>query len=283
MRRRRRRRRIRQEVLMWHIPRWLALGIVALNPAGGPMRAQSRPSALAKAWQNPIGSVIDFPFDNSFGFGQDTGQRSIYTLDMRSVVPIQLRDGMRIVPRLVFPIQEVPFTNGSHFDLGDTRLEVLYAGGATSAQDGYALGIGPSFGFPTATNGALSSGKWEAGLAFTQVVSEGPWVVGAQLTQRWSYAGPASRRATAPFIGEPFVYYNFEEGWSLLSAPEIQADWLAAPNDGWTLPLGGGLAKTFGDHTQGFTASVAAYANTKRAAGAATWTLHARLSLLYPR
>ena len=268
---------------MLHVPRWLALAVVALAPALRSARAQSRPSALAKAWQNPIGSVIDVPFDNSFGFNQDTGQRSIYGLEMRSIVPIQLRDAMRLVPRLVFPFSEVPFTNGSHFDLGDTRLDVLYAGGATAAQDGFSLGIGPAFSIPTATNSALSSGKWEGGLSFAEVVSEGNWVIGAQLTQLWSFAGPASRRATAPFIGEPFLYCNFDDGWSLVSAPEIRADWHVAWNDGWTLPLGGGIAKTFGDHAQGFTASVTAYANALRAAGAPSWTLHARLSLLYPR
>ena len=267
---------------MWSVLRWSAIGLVALTPALHPARAQSRPSALAKAWQNPIGSVINVPFDNSFGFEQDSA-RSIYGLDIRGIVPIRFNDGNRLVPRVVLPFSEVPFTDGSHFDIGDTRVDVLYDGGCTAAHNGFSMGVGPALSIPTATNSALTSGKWEGGLSFAQVVSQGHWVLGAQVSQLWSFAGSSSHRATSPFIGEPFVYYNFDDGWSLLSAPEIRADWQVARNDGWTLPLGGGIAKTFGDHQQGVAASVSAYANSLRAAGAPSWTLHARLSLLYPR
>lgn len=267
---------------MLQVPRWLAIGLVVVIPALQPARAQSRPTALAKAWQNPIGSVINVPFDNSFGFEQDSA-RSIYALDVRGIVPIRFNDGNRLVPRILLPFSEVPFTDGSHFDIGDTRVDVLYAGGCTAAHDGFSIGLGPALSIPTATSSALTSGKWEAGLSFAQVASQGRWVLGAQLSQLWSFAGSSSHRTTSPFIAEPFLYFNFDEGWSLLSAPEIRADWQVARNDGWTLPLGGGIAKTFGDHQQGVAASVSAYANSVRAAGAPSWTLHARLSLLYPR
>ena len=262
--------------------RQVILAVVALALALAPARAQTRPTALAKAWQNPIGSVIAAPFDNSFSYGQDTAQNAIYALEVQGIVPIRFHDGMRLVPRLVSPFSEVPFTNGSHFDIGDSRLDVLYAGGVTDAHDGLAFGIGPAFSIPTATNPELSSGKWEAGLSLAQVASEGPWVAGVRLTQLWSIAGPASRPATAQFVGEPFVYYNFADGWSLVSAPEIRTDWRGSWRDNWTLPVGGGIAKTFSGVGQSFATTVAAYANTLRSAGAPTWAMHAELSLLYP-
>lgn len=268
---------------MLHAARWLALAVLALALALGCASAQTRPSALAKAWQNTIGSVIEAPFDNSFSYGLDTAQRSIYELELQAIVPIALKSGMRIVPRLVSPFSEVPFTNGSHFDIGDSRLDVLYAGGATDAHDGPAFGIGPAFSIPTATNPQLSSGKWEAGLSLAQVYADGSWVVGVRITQLASIAGPASRPATAKFFGEPFVYYNLDDGWSLVSAPEIEADWQVSWRHDWTLPLGGGVAKTFSGLGQSFATMIAAYANAIRSAGAPTWALHAQLSLLYPR
>jgi hypothetical protein len=74
-------------------------------------------------------------------------------------------------------------------------------------------------------------------LAFAQVINPGPWVIGLQIAQLWSFAGPDSRRATAPFIVEPTLNYNFHDGWALVSAPCIRMDWQTAWFDeGWSLP-----------------------------------------------
>jgi hypothetical protein len=37
--------------------------------------------------------------------------------------------------------------------------------------------------------------------------------------------------------------YNFADGWYVTSSSIITANWLAASNDRWTLPLGGGVGK----------------------------------------
>jgi hypothetical protein len=37
--------------------------------------------------------------------------------------------------------------------------------------------------------------------------------------------------------------YNFPYGWYVTSSPIMTANWLAASNDRWTLPLGGGVGK----------------------------------------
>jgi hypothetical protein len=41
---------------------------------------------------------------------------------------------------------------------------------------------------------------------------------------------------------EPFFNYNFGDGWSFYSDPNILANWKAQGTK-WTLPLGGGIAK----------------------------------------
>lgn len=268
---------------MLHVPRWVALGLVILVSAPRAVRAQDSPISLAKASENPIGTVINFPLDNFFGFVHDTARGTLYGLSVRGLVPMPVgNDGDRLVARFAVPVSELSFSDSASAALGDTRLELLYAGGASGPENGYAFGLGPAFSFPTATKSAFGSGRWEAGLSFTQVVVKARWVVGAGLSQLWSFAGQSSRRATAPFIGEPFVYYNMADGWTLLSAPEISADWYVAWSEGWSLPLGGGIAKTFQHGREGTTVSLTAYGNAVRPIGAPTWMIHAQLSLLYP-
>ena len=44
---------------------------------------------------------------------------------------------------------------------------------------------------------------------------------------------------------QPFVNYNMADGWYLVSAPIITANWEADSDDRWTVPLGGGFGKIF--------------------------------------
>jgi hypothetical protein len=41
------------------------------------------------------------------------------------------------------------------------------------------------------------------------------------------------------------VNYNLREGWYLESNATITANWVAASQDRWTVPLGGGLGRVF--------------------------------------
>ena len=45
---------------------------------------------------------------------------------------------------------------------------------------------------------------------------------------------------------QPFVNYNMADGWYLVSAPIITANWEADGDDTWTVPLGGGFGRIFG-------------------------------------
>jgi hypothetical protein len=64
---------------------------------------------------------------------------------------------------------------------------------------------------------------------------------------------------------QPFVNYNFPDGWYLTSSPVITADWLA---DGrkWIVPVGGGFGRLFKLGEQPINTQVQVFYNANDAA-----------------
>ena len=135
--------------------------------------------------------------------------------------------------------------------------------------------------FPTATPNTLGSGKWSAGPDAVALVMPGSWVIGALVTQLWSVAGLQNRPNVSSFLVQPFVNYNLKGGWAISSAPIITANWTLAQNK-WTVPLGGGVSKTFKNEGQLMQLSVLYYTNVTRPLAAPQTTLRVSWSLLWP-
>src|SRR5262249_46308468 len=104
------------------------------------------------------------------------------------------------------------------------------------------VGAGPTFTFPTASTKLLGSGKYSAGPAAVGLTIDGPWVVGALVNQQWSFAGWGDKSFNQ-FLVQPFVNYNIEHGWYLVSAPIITSEWLEPRGNKWTVPVGAGAGK----------------------------------------
>jgi hypothetical protein len=66
------------------------------------------------------------------------------------------------------------------------------------------------------------------------------------------------------------------------SSPFITANWLAAPGQQWTVPIGGGLGRLFKISDQPVSASIQGFYNVIRPDGSPTWQLRAFFSLLFP-
>jgi hypothetical protein len=84
------------------------------------------------------------------------------------------------------------------------------------------------------------------------------------------------------FLMQPFINYNMAHGWYLASSPIITANWLAAPGQQWTVPVGGGIGRIFKLGDQPISASITGYYNVERPTGASTWQLRTFISLLFP-
>jgi hypothetical protein len=267
-----------------------ALFVAALGWLPSAALAQDQ-ADLAKQSQNPVANLISLPFQNNtfFGIGPDDDTANV--LNIQPVIPINLGP-VNLINRTIFPLiylpdltdglPEVPagIPGGSTFGLGD----INYTGWLSPAGGGAVTwGVGPSISFPSATDDILGSEKWSAGPSAVVVAQPGPFVVGGLVRQLWSFAGDDDRQDVSQMLIQPFVNYNLPEGWFLVSAPIITANWEASSDDTWVVPLGGGGGRVFKIGPQPVNMSLQAYYNVEKPHLAPDWSLRFTVAFLFPK
>ena len=222
--------------------------------------ASSGQPDLSAAAQNPIANTISVPFENSFFFHSGADDETTFVLNFQPVIPVALGDDWNLINRPIVPLLYVPgavdglpeiggqpqgFNDA--FGLGDINYTAFFS---PAKADKLIWGAGPSLTFPTATDDVLGSGKWSAGPSFVGLTIQKPIVGGVLLRHLWSFAGDSNRRSVNQSLIQPFVNYNLDDGWYLITSPIITLDWQAhSSSDRWAVPLGGGFGKLmrFGD------------------------------------
>jgi hypothetical protein len=243
-----------------------------------------------KTTQNPVGNIAILPFQNNFNYGVGPYARYQYNLNVQPVVPVMLSQNMNMIVRVIMPVINQPsaappqvcasaYGCGSTFGIGDFNPQIYFA--PKTKPGALIWGAGPQFQVPTATPDTLGLGKWSAGPTVVGLLMPGPWVMGVLVNQLWSFAGQASRPSVSTFLTQPFVNYNFKGGWSVSSAPTITANWNATQNK-WTVPLGGGVVKTFKVGEQVMQLGVNYFSYVARPASAPQTQLRIQWSLVYP-
>ncbi len=280
--------------------RWLLVPLALLLAI--PLRAEegkppsSSPSAteLAKQTQNPVADLISVPFQNNFNFNTGPEKRTVWVLNVQPVIPIKLTDHWNLITRTIMPIINQPsLAPGieSAFGLGDLNPSFFFS---PAGSEVFIWGAGPTFTFPTASTRELGSGKFSAGPTAVALTMQGPWVVGALANNQWSFAGWGDDDVNL-FLIQPFVNYNFGEGWYAVTAPILTADWTATKGDQWTVPLGLGGGRVFklGDllgeaNPSGLgklpiNTSLQAYYNAVTPDFGPDWQLRFQVQFLFPR
>ena len=277
--------------------------VTALLLAGAPGAEQTAAPAsgneesnsdLAKKTQNPVADLISVPFQNNFNFNTGPENRSVWILNIQPVIPIKLSDDWNLITRTIVPIiNQPPLAPGidQATGMGDINPSFFLS---PSGSKEFIWGIGPTFTFPSATNRLLGMGKWSAGPAAVALTMQGPWVAGALVNNQWSFAGWGPTRVNELLL-QPFVNYNFGEGWYLVSAPILTSNWVASSGDKWTVPLGAGGGKLFrlkelpGGENLGklgelpVNTQLQAFYNVVRPDDASTWQLRVQIQFLFPK
>ena len=282
--------------------RWAVLMFATL--LASPLRAEqaAAPSSgneesstdLAKKTQNPVADLISVPFQNNFNFDTGPENRTVWILNVQPVIPIKLTDHWNLITRIIMPIINQPSLApgfDSAFGLGDINPTFFFS---PIGSNKFIWGAGPTFTFPTASNRLLGAGKYSAGPSVVALTMQGPWVIGALVNNQWSFAGWGKDEFNQLLL-QPFVNYNFGEGWYLLSSPILTANWDAAKGNQWTVPLGMGAGKLFrlrelpGGDTLGelgklpVNVSLQGYANAVKPDFAADWLLRFQIQFLFPK
>jgi len=210
----------------------LNAGIVVccLVAAAMPALAAEKPEGgdLRSAVQNPISSLISVPLKLTIDFGAENGEATI--LNINPVVPVTVGN-WNLVSRALIPLAHVdgailgpnnpsPAPGGSATGLGDINYSLFFS---PVKYDKVIWGVGPSINLPTATSDQLGSGKWSAGVTAVALTQPGWGSMGILGRQLWSFAGDSNRSDVNQTLIEPFVNYNLEDGWFLISGIAITA------------------------------------------------------------
>jgi hypothetical protein len=262
-----------------------AAGATAPEGAKPPAEAPEAPgeSDLAKKTQNPVASLISVPFQSNFNFGVGPDNGVQYVGNFQPVIPISLSENWNMINRPIVPVLYQPRASaaqGSEWGLGDIQYQAYFS----PAKPGKLIwGVGPVLSFPSATEDFLGSEKWSAGPALVALTMHGPWVVGANVTNQWSFAGDEDRPHVNQLFLQPFVNYNMPRGWYLSAAPSMTANWKAESGEKWTVPLGGGIGKIFKLGAQPINMQLQAFGYAEKPRGGPEWALRFQFQLLFPK
>ena len=244
---------------------------------------------LAAKTQNPVGAMYSLPFKFTLDSGASDGE--VFVLNIQPVIPVTVGN-WNLINRVIVPLidtpggvsgtPEIPNPVG---DDGATGLgDINYSVYVSPAEPGKVIwGIGPSLMMDTATEDELGSGKWSAGPTAVVLIQPKPWTIGLLGRQLWDFAGDSDRQNFNQLLLEPFINYNLDNGWYLISDMILTANWEADSSNTWTIPLGGGAGKMFAIGNQKMNTKLEAYYNVVKPDGAPDWSMSWTLQFLFPR
>lgn len=235
-----------------------ALLLLICGVATPEVAGQAAPSAtdLSKRSQNPVGSLAAVPLQFNFNMGGALEDRTLMVLNFQPVMPFRLTDDYNFIIRPIVPYVNVPLPLGdSDGGFADVQMQLFVA----PSKGDLIWGIGPSFSFPTATNGFVSTGSWAAGPNAVVALTTGHWVLGMLARNLWTFSDDGDLIDEVDFLDiddldadrevnqlliQPFINWNFGVGWALTTSPVITANWDAEDGNEWTVPVGLGISRT---------------------------------------
>ncbi len=239
---------------------------------------------LAKAAQNPIASMISLPFQNNTNLNIGPNDSTQNILNIQPVWPFEINDDWNLITRTIIPVISqpdvlTPITDGRKDGIGDTLFTAFLS--PSGAAD-VTWGVGPAILMPTATHDDLGQDTWAAGISGVALTMPGNWVIGALVSNVWSVGGGDADINLFTF--NPFINYNLDDGWYVLTSPIMTANWEADSDHKWTVPLGGGVGKIFRIGKQPVNAQLSLYNNiiTPDDYGP-EWQVRAQIQFMFPK
>jgi hypothetical protein len=204
-----------------------------------PLTALAQSTEQMNDANNPLTPTITTNLQDQWAPQLYDSDNSTNSLLLRGVLP-HLLGGVPQILRATLPVTTAPSTsgNGNTTGLGDLNAFDL----AIFKEAGLILGIGPQLTIPTASDHALGTGKWQAGLAAVAVAPQAWGHLGALVTWQHSFAGESDRPTQNNLSVQPLFIYNLPQGVYLRSTAVWNFD---LARDNYVIPVGAGLGKVF--------------------------------------
>ena len=263
---------------MYYLTRWCC-SLFFLLGCGSAFAGEQTDWAVRA--QNPMADIIKLPIDNIFDFGYGHKEQVKYAFAYKPSMVSELSEKWNLVNRLdiqfIYQPGTVPGEKDS-FGFGDTTYESFIG---PSGEHTFYWGLGPAFQIPTATDNQLGSKKWSAGLAGTGTLVKGPIVAGVRANHLWSFAGDSGRPDVNLSTIEYYLYAHLGHGWWIGTSPINTANWEAAQDEIWTIPVGGGFGKVVMIGRHPINLKLEAYSFADAPSNAAEWSLILGVDLLF--
>ncbi len=263
---------------------WVVLLAATLMAARSASAEAPSQIDIVKATQNPLTRDLgSLAFENTFSFGLSPDDEFGYTLIIKPSLPVILSERWSLINQSALPVLVEPSSvrGGSRIrGLGDLQHTTLLSPTTTRR---VVWGLGPTFGFRTATNDRLGTEKWLVGPTAIFVVKPERSVLGLTVKNLWSVAGnPARSKVNLFFLG-PVLNINFDQGWFITSKPGISANWKATRGERWLVPVGGGIGKVFRVGKLGLSVESEFFAYPVRPTAGPSWSVGLELKVLFRR
>jgi hypothetical protein len=248
------------------------------------VHAELSTEELAKIAQNPIGNLVNVPFQENVYLNTGPLGGTYNVLNIQPVIPVAINSDWNILTRTIVPVVSLPAlapdegrTNG----IGDVQFSAFLSPANPSE---WIWGVGTITQLPTHSNSLL--GNKNAGLGPTFVLMhiehDNPWVLGVLVNNVWS-VGSSSSPSYSNGLIEPIVNYNFKGGLYIASAPEWNVSWDAKGSQQWTVPMGIGVGKIFHIGKLPVNTQLSTYYNVVRPDFAPNWLLRLQVQLMFPK
>jgi len=235
---------------------YVSLGAVMLVLAfpAGVFADENDLEEISRQLDNPLTSLWSLTFENKTYLKKGDliqGSEVANTFFFQPGLPIPLGANKKwvFIARPVFPLVTNPVldaaspggTDGHATGIGDIQMLSLIG---PNRLDGVVWGVGATFKFPTASDGALGQDKYQAGPAAMLFNISKPWIYGILVQHWWSFAGDDNAPDTSQTDIQYVVRYTLPHAWSVGMGPTISIDWEATTDNQVTLPIGLGVTKT---------------------------------------
>lgn len=195
--------------------------------------------AAAQA-NNPLANMVAFNLQNYYIGELTESDENANQFWLRYAQPLSIAKTNWLM-RASLPVNTFPTPpdEGHETGIGDFNIFAAYL--FDMPNPAFSVGIGPQLTAPTATDKALGSEKWSAGLAQVTFDARNPKVqYGYLLTWQASFAGEDDRNDINVGAFQPFLFYQLGGGTYLRSAPIWVYNF---ENDGYSVPLGLGVGQ----------------------------------------
>lgn len=168
-----------------------------------PVAVLAQTSDQVNESNNPLTPAITVNLQDQWAPRLYDSDDATNALLLRGVLP-HLLGGVPQILRATLPIPTAPSAGGNKTGLGDLNLFDL----VLMKREKVMLGFGPQLTLPTATDPALGTGKWQAGLAAVAIAPQSWGLLGGLITWQHSFAGPSSRPTQNNLTVQPFYIYR---------------------------------------------------------------------------